>query len=67
MRLFDAQNIEKTIIFNKRRCNIHRKIAVYLIKAYTNLLLRETGELFDMNYTTVSMATKRFKKNLEKD
>ncbi|MCD6129383.1 MAG: hypothetical protein J7J10_00285 [Deltaproteobacteria bacterium] len=47
--------------------NIYRQLAIYLIKRYTALPLREIGELFNMDYTSISAAAKRFEKKANND
>lgn len=51
----------------KRRGNIYRILALYLIKNYTALSLKEIGEIFSMDYTTVSQAARRFEERISKD
>jgi len=60
----DYFNINKFEIFKKKRGNIYRQLTLYLIKRYTDLPLREIGELFNMDYTSVSMMVKRFEKKI---
>jgi len=60
----DYFNINKSEIFKKKRGNIYRQLTLYLIKRYTDLPLREIGELFNMDYTSVSMMVKRFEKKI---
>ncbi len=59
--------IDKSIIFKKSRGNIYRKLALYFLKKYTPLSLKEIGELFSMDYSAVSQAVKRFEKEIRKD
>jgi len=44
----------------------HKKIAVYLIKLYTNLSLkaRAKAKQFDMDYETMPMTAKRFNEDI---
>lgn len=51
----------------KRRGNIYRILALYLIKNHTALSLKEIGEIFSMDYTAVSQAVKRFEAKISKD
>jgi len=60
----DYFNINKSEIFKKKRGNIYRQLTLYLIKRYTDLPLRGIGELFNMDYTSVSMMVKRFEKKI---
>lgn len=59
--------IKKEEIFKKRRGNVYRSLALYLLKEYTPLSLKEIGNLFEMDYTAVSQGVKRFKERIEKD
>ncbi len=63
----DCFHIKEDIILKKQRGNIYRQLAVYLIKRYTTLPLRKIGELFNIDYTTVSMTAKRFEKKADND
>ena len=59
--------VERRDILSKRRGNVYRQIALYLLKTHTSLSLRDTGNLFDMDYTAVSYAVKRFEEKIKKD
>jgi chromosomal replication initiation ATPase DnaA len=48
------------MIFYKKRGNLNRSLAIYLIKHFTSLSLTEIGQLFKMGYSAVSQAAKRF-------
>jgi putative transposase len=63
----DCFNIKKDELFKKQRGNIHRQLALYLIKKHTAMPLKEIGELFNMDYTTVSVSAKRFEEKMKKD
>lgn len=54
-------------IHSKKRGNIHRQLALYLIKKHTNLSLKKIGRMFDMDYTAISMAVKRFETKITSD
>lgn len=60
-------NINRDMIFEKRRGNIYRKLALYLLKNYSALSLKQIGELFNMDYVAASQAAKRFEKEMKKD
>ncbi len=72
----DKENIKNIILktlqvkekdlFSKRRGNIYRKIYLYGLKKYTDLSLREIGEIMEMDYAAVSQMVKRFSADLEK-
>ncbi|MDA2920938.1 transposase [Desulfobacterota bacterium AH_259_B03_O07] len=59
--------IERGEIIRKRKGNVYRQLALYLIKSRTRLSLKEIGEVFKMDYAAVSQAVKRFRKLMEKD
>ncbi len=59
--------IERDEIFKKRKGNIYRQLTIYLIKRYTALSLKEIGEIFDIDYASVSMTARRFKEKTDSD
>ncbi len=63
----DCFSVDKDIIFKRQRGNIYRQLTIYLIKRYTALPLNGIGELFDIDYTSVSAAAKRFEKKAKND
>ncbi|MBI5207415.1 MAG: chromosomal replication initiator DnaA, partial [Candidatus Firestonebacteria bacterium] len=52
-KISDKLGIEKGEIFYKRKGNINRQIALYLIKRYTGYKLERIGKIFDMDYSAV--------------
>ena len=64
-KMTQALHIERRMIFDKKRGNLNRSLAIYLIKRFTPLSLSEIGELFKMDYSAVSQAAKRFEKKCE--
>ena len=54
-------------ILVKRKGNIYRALALYIIKNYTSLSLKEIGKIFFMDYTAVSQAARRFEEKISKD
>jgi REP element-mobilizing transposase RayT len=72
----DKENIKNIIVkifqvkekdlLSKKRGNIYRKVFLYGLKKYTDLSLREIGEMMDMDYAAVSQMVKRFIADLEK-
>lgn len=62
-----VSNMRREELLHKRRGNIHRQLALYLMKRYSPLSLREIGELFDMDYAAVSQATRRFERKIESE
>jgi len=65
--MMDKLQIEREEIFSKKRGNVYRKLALYLIRRRTRLSLKEIGEVFKMDYAAVSQAVKRFEGLMEKD
>jgi len=59
-RISKELKVERSEIFRKRRGNTYRQLALYLAKKHTRMSLREIGKLFDMDYSAVSQAVKRF-------
>jgi chromosomal replication initiation ATPase DnaA len=59
-KMTQVLNIERRMIFYRRRGNLHRSLAIFLIKHFTSLSLAEMGQLFKMDYSSVSKAAKRF-------
>jgi REP element-mobilizing transposase RayT len=59
-KMTQVLNIERRMIFYKKRGNLNRSLAIYLIKHFTALSLAEIGQLFKMDYSAVSQAAKRF-------
>ncbi len=59
-KITQVLNIERRMIFYKKRGNHNRSLAIYLIKHFTALSLAEIGQLFKMDYSAVSQAAKRF-------
>ena len=64
-KMSDTLKINQEIIFSKERGNIHRQLALYLIRYFTSLALSQIGQLFDMDYSAVSQAVKRFEQKCE--
>jgi putative transposase len=59
--------ISQEEVFLKKRGNIYRLLALYLIKNNTSLSLKEIGKIFSMDYTAVSQAARRFAGRISKD
>jgi chromosomal replication initiation ATPase DnaA len=64
-KMTQVLNIERRIIFDKKRGNFYRSLAIYLIKRFAPLSLSKIGELFEMDYSAVSQAAKRFEQKSE--
>jgi len=60
LKMTQVLHIERKRIFDKKRGNMNRPLAIYLIKRFTPLSLSEIGKLFKINYSAVSQAAKRF-------
>jgi len=65
IKMTQALNIERKMIFYKKRGNLNRSLAIYLIKRFTPLPLSKIGKLFKMDYSAVSQAAKRFEQKSE--
>ncbi|HWP93490.1 MAG TPA: helix-turn-helix domain-containing protein, partial [Thermodesulfobacteriota bacterium] len=65
--IMSSFGVEREEVFRKKRGNIYRQMALYLIKKYTMLSLKEIGEVFGMDYAAVSQACKRFERLSEKN
>ena len=59
-KMTQVLNIERRMIFYKKRGTFYWSLAIYLIKRFTPLSLSEIGELFKMDYSAISQAAKRF-------
>ena len=64
-KMRQALHIERRMIFDKKRGNLNRSLAIYLIKHFTPCSLSEISELFKMDYSAVSQAAKRFEQKCE--
>jgi len=60
-------NIDREAIFEKKRGNLYRKLALYILKKYSVLPLKQIGEMFNMDYAAVSVAAKRFENEMKND
>ena len=65
IKMTQALNIERKMIFYKKRGNLNRSLTIYLIKRFTPLPLSKIGELFKMDYSAVSQAAKRLEQKSE--
>ncbi len=66
-KISEVFGIKRNEIFSKRKSNIYRQLALYLIKKHSTLSLKEIGELFEMDYAAVSQAAKRFESKVNID
>jgi REP element-mobilizing transposase RayT len=58
-------SVNRDEIFNKRKNNIPRKVAVYLIKKLTTHKIEEIAKIFGISYTAVSKLCKRFEEEVK--
>ena len=65
IKISQVLDIERKVIFDKKRGNLNRSLAIYLIKRFTPLSLVEIGKIFKMDYSAVSQAAKRFEQKSE--
>ncbi len=63
----DMFDIKRKSIFDKSRNNTYRKLAIYVLKEKTTLTLKEIGEMFDIDYVSVSSSVKRFARDMKKN
>ena len=66
-KVSQAFNLNKGEFLKKQRGNLYRQVTLYLVKRYSSLSLKEIGKMFDMDYTAVSQATRRFEDKIRKD
>ena len=59
--------VKRKDIIKKKKGNIYRKIAIYLMKKYSRMTLREIGDIFSVEYSSISQSVKRFEKMISKD
>lgn len=66
-KVSQAFSLTKGEVLKKQRGNIYRQITLYLVKRYSSLSLKEIGKTFNMEYTAVSQATRRFEDKIRRD
>lgn len=64
-KVMDDFSIGREDIFNKKRGNFFRQMTLSLLKQFTSLSLKEIGELFQMDYSAVSQACKRYEEKIK--
>ncbi len=52
--------VKRELLYKKRKNNHFRKLFLYGLKKYSDLRLREIGELVEMDYVAVSQMVRRF-------
>ena len=65
LKMTQVLHIERKRIFDKKRGNLYRPLAIYLIKRFTPLSLSEIGKLFKMDYSAVFQVLKDLNKNVK--
>lgn len=65
-KLVSEMSITREDIFKKKKGNLYRQKALYLLKKYSTLTLKEIGEMFQMDYSAVSQACKRYEEKMER-
>jgi putative transposase len=53
-------NIKKELLVKRKKGNVYKKLFLYGLKKYSDLRLREIGEIVDMDYVAVSQMVRRF-------
>lgn len=66
-KIVEIFKIKRPHLFKHTKNNIYRQLALHLIKKYSSLSLKEIGGLFDMDYSAVSQAVKRFENKINMD
>ncbi|HER24088.1 MAG TPA: chromosomal replication initiator DnaA [Candidatus Atribacteria bacterium] len=66
-KVCDVTHLDQNRLMSKERGNRYRSLALYLIKKFTPLKLTQIGQLFDMDYSAVSQAVKRFENKFKED
>jgi len=66
-KVSQLSNLTEENVLKKQRGNLYRQIALYLVKRCSSLSLKEIGKIFDMGYTAVSQAVRRFEVRVKKD
>ena len=66
-KVSQAFNLTRGEVLKKQRGNLYRQVTLYLVKRYSFLSLKEIGKTFNMDYTAVSQATRRFEDKIRKD
>lgn len=67
IKVSQAFNLTKEKVLKKQRGNLYRQITLYLVKRHSSLSLKEIGKIFDMDYTAVSQAVRRFELKVKQD
>jgi putative transposase len=59
---FDVAEVE---LLRKRKDNVFRKLLIYILKKRSSCSLRQIGSFVGMDYAAVSIASRRFEKQME--
>jgi REP element-mobilizing transposase RayT len=66
-KIAEILETEKESIFERRNNNLHRQLALYILKKHSPLMLTEIGNIFGMDYAAVHEAVKRLERVRLKD
>ncbi len=66
-QIADHFNVSIEKVMKKGRNNLQRKLAIYLISRVCDFTLKEIGEIFDANYSSVSKTIIRFEEKCRDD
>jgi REP element-mobilizing transposase RayT len=65
--IIEEFNLDEKELYKKKRMNQYRKLFIYGLKRYTDLRLKEIGEIMDMDYSAVSELVRWHLRESEKD
>jgi len=63
----DTLGVDSKDVFKKKRGNIFRPLAIYFIKKYTMLDLKQVGDIFGVDYTAISQSCRRLEQKVVSD
>lgn len=63
--LVDSFSVDEKKVFEKKRGNIYWKLYLYGLKKYTDMSLKEIGELAGLDYAAISVLVRRFEQESE--
>jgi len=65
--IIEEFNLDGKELYEKKKMNLYRRLFIYGLKRYTDLRLKEIGEIMDMDYAAVSALVRRFLRKSGKD
>jgi putative transposase len=65
--ILDLFNIEEDKLLSKKKNNVARYLYMYGLKNFTDMRLKEIGDIFGLDYSTISANISRFLKNNNKE